>query len=334
MNAATVMAVLQCQLEDVNANLKCIDNGEGLNDEALAFVAMKEELEKKVTLLQDHRAAVTMAGEEQASGRFVARIVNEEAIAVQDHEVARSLAGMTITPTARTDIGQLEDDVASVGDADDSEQITEDAFFDAAEIISSLGVWSECGDRQDDGESSSTSKAKDKEPAVPRITCVACSEPNLHFDVVELHCQPEPHTYCRGCILEVFERSIKDASFFPPRCCRITIPLEAVKDFLTIEFQSRFKEKSVELTTPNPLYCSNAACSEFIKSDSIKDDVGHCAACDQKTCSSCNQAAHEGLCPEDSNVKVLLQVAAKKSWQSCYKCKNMVELTIGCNHIT
>lgn len=39
-------------------------------------------------------------------------------------------------------------------------------------------------------------------------------------------------------------------------------------------------------------------------------------------------------CPEDMEMEDLLNAAAEKKWQRCYSCRRMVELTIGCNHIS
>ncbi|RYN84833.1 hypothetical protein AA0120_g9220 [Alternaria tenuissima] len=56
--------------------------------------------------------------------------------------------------------------------------------------------------------------------------------------------------------------------------------------------------------------------------------------CAQKTCVTCKNERHDGLCPEDKDVKKLMGVAKAKRWQTCQKCKEMVELERGCFHIT
>ncbi|KAF2847617.1 hypothetical protein T440DRAFT_456062 [Plenodomus tracheiphilus IPT5] len=175
--------------------------------------------------------------------------------------------------------------------------------------------------------------------AVTRRMCSSCLEIHSRYDMLELPCKGdndfEPHAYCRECLRGLFESSVTDPSHFPPRCCSKIIPLFGCMPFLPATLVARFVSRREELETPNRTYCSDAKCSKWIRSADIKVDVAKCAHCAQETCALCKGKAHTGsLCPEDQNVKELLNVARQKRWQTCPNCKEMVELEQGCYHIT
>lgn len=46
------------------------------------------------------------------------------------------------------------------------------------------------------------------------------------------------------------------------------------------------------------------------------------------------QAHKDEPCPEDAELKDVMNLAKKEGWQICYQCNNMVELNFGCNHMT
>lgn len=49
---------------------------------------------------------------------------------------------------------------------------------------------------------------------------------------------------------------------------------------------------------------------------------------------NCKARAHTGDCLNDPATRKLIAVAQENGWQRCYSCWRMVELEIGCNHIT
>ncbi|KAJ4296311.1 hypothetical protein N0V90_006356 [Kalmusia sp. IMI 367209] len=103
--------------------------------------------------------------------------------------------------------------------------------------------------------------------------------------------------------------------------------------FLPEDLLTRFQEKKEELETPDRIYCSNVECAKWIKPKNIEADVATCSACAQTTCATCKAKHHDGLCPDDENVTALLALAKEKQWNTCPKCKNMVELNTGCYHM-
>lgn len=177
--------------------------------------------------------------------------------------------------------------------------------------------------------------------SIPRgmaTKCASCFEWYSIFEVLKLSCKrkddTEFHAYCKACLEGLFDASISDSSLFPPRCCANIIPLFLCKPFIRPETAQRYIEKKEELDTPDPIYCSNPDCAKWIRPTHIQAGIATCQKCEQKTCTTCKTKQHQGLCPEDTGVKKLLGFAEQKKWKTCPKCKNMVELSRGCYHIT
>jgi E3 ubiquitin-protein ligase RNF144 len=153
-------------------------------------------------------------------------------------------------------------------------------------------------------------------------------------NTLTLRCNPEAHTYCRSCLIDLFTSTINNTALFLPRCCKLPIPLDTCRALLPKALIKKFDLKVGELATPNTIYCFNAECSEFIRPIDIKADGATCSFCAQKTCVFCKCKKHPGLCPSDPHVQLLMDTAKRSRWQQCTKCKNMVELSSGCFHMT
>ncbi|KAH6691802.1 hypothetical protein BKA61DRAFT_647902 [Leptodontidium sp. MPI-SDFR-AT-0119] len=152
--------------------------------------------------------------------------------------------------------------------------------------------------------------------------CIACQEQ------VQLS-----HTALVPC--DLFRASATDDSLFPPRCCHQPIPTTgAVRILLTSTLIQQYKLKKVEFDTPDRTYCSNPLCAAFIQEENIFDEEASCPGCKSVTCTLCKAASHEGDCPADTALQQVLQTAADCGWQRCFSCRRLVELDIGCNHIT
>jgi len=171
-----------------------------------------------------------------------------------------------------------------------------------------------------------------------KTTCSSCLDEHPNHDILQLPCKDEgdgeKHAYCRDCLQRLFESSVTDPSHFPPRCCSKIIPLFSCTPFLPQPLITRFVARREELETVDRTYCSDTKCSKWVRPENIEAKVANCPACGQKTCATCKGKHHEGLCPEDKDVKELLNVAKQKRWQTCPNCKEMVELEQGCYHIT
>ncbi|ORY10069.1 hypothetical protein BCR34DRAFT_439487, partial [Clohesyomyces aquaticus] len=166
--------------------------------------------------------------------------------------------------------------------------------------------------------------------------CVACGDVVPEQDTLTLACKPDPHVYCHMCLCELFTASLFDTELFPPRCCKIPIPLDTCRAILPKHMIKDFDLKVEEMATPNPTYCFQPSCANFIRPRDVDTGkgVGVCVFCASRTCVTCKGKEHNGLCPEDPHVKLLLDVAKRSLWQQCKSCKNMVELTHGCFHMS
>lgn len=160
--------------------------------------------------------------------------------------------------------------------------------------------------------------------------CITCMD---EFPACHLITAPCGDRYCKTCIGQLFNFATKDESLFPPRCCRQPIPLETATPMLTGAQVQSFLEKRVEFDTPNRTYCHNTTCGAFVAPDNISGEIAVCT-CGAWTCIVCRSAAHEDECPEDPAYASLMAFAAAQRYQTCQQCKRLVELSIGCNHMT
>ena len=163
------------------------------------------------------------------------------------------------------------------------------------------------------------------------VNCAACGDGKAEQDVILATCGDQ---YCQRCTRTLFDLATTDESLYPPRCCREPIPLADVRHFLGEELVTKFERKAVEFNTHDRTYCYDAECSAFILPPNIDGDKATCAECYKVTCKICKSAAHENDCPEDPAREGLMSAAAAAGWQQCYRCKRLVELEVGCNHMT
>lgn len=223
---------------------------------------------------------------------------------------------MVRQPGAVARVRGLLDDTASV--VSDSSDVS---FTSAAESTASVAELAHAINHDDTGDKN----------LMRKVECVTCTERNAYVDTLELECN---HAYCQECLVQWFKDATVDTSLFPPRCCRAPVALEVARHLLDAETALTFEEKAEELNTPNPTFCSKPDCSKFLKPARISYNIGLCAICGTQTCTMCKGGAHTGVCPEDTAAQAVLEVARENKWQRCYNCRNLVELGIGCNHMT
>ena len=92
--------------------------------------------------------------------------------------------------------------------------------------------------------------------------------------------------------------------------------------------------KAVEFGSLIRTYCYDTGCGDFITPQDINGDKATCARCTKITCTICKSAAHEDDCPDDPALVSLMEAATAAGYQQCRQCKRMIELFMGCNHIT
>jgi len=145
--------------------------------------------------------------------------------------------------------------------------------------------------------------------------------------MIQLACN---HHSCKPCLQLYFQEAMTDESIFPPKCCKEPIPPSLVLDATAIQM---FREREVEVSAISRLYCADPSCAKFINPQNIESQVGTCP-CGHNTCLRCRRSQHGGECQPDLDLDAVLQIASDDGWRRCRKCNGMIELTIGCNHIT
>lgn len=162
--------------------------------------------------------------------------------------------------------------------------------------------------------------------------CVACDEDKGPFDDFEAPCG---HVFCRHCLGRRFELATTDETMFPPRCCGQEILIEDAHIYLRKNLVRLFEKKKIEFTTLDRIYCPKTDCSSFIPPNRVFDNKAMCPTrgCYTLVCSKCKAELHTGDCAEDPATQELLRFAKEQGWQRCRRCKRVVELSYGCNHI-
>lgn len=135
--------------------------------------------------------------------------------------------------------------------------------------------------------------------------------------------------------------ALHDESLFPPQCCTSQIPKSAIRDALSFSQYRDYHIRVHEFSTPIPerIYCPHRWCGAFIPPRFFPTDITHfeCPTCFRYICRFCKQKIHgrgnKGECPNDEHLNALVEVAEKRGWKRCFKCKAYVELTSGCDHM-
>jgi E3 ubiquitin-protein ligase RNF144 len=283
----------------------------------------------------DAEMAMEPSLEEEATWKLIRTIAEEEKREAEDRELALAMSQTTIQPEVRAKVRTIIAENTALIIMAQPRLLPK---FDGG--TNTTPSSSQSGNNNKSctpGPSSSGSNVKSREQPVRRtIQCEACTSFFFEFDTLTLSCK---HIYCRECVVGIFESSIKDPELFPPRCCRTEIPFDQVdRQFLTQELSERFRKKRLEINTPNPVYCSNRTCSEFVATDYVScswlrcGQKATCQSCNTDTCIDCRGKDHYGDC-EESEHEEILQLAKDKQWQRCPNCKTLVEITHGCNHM-
>jgi hypothetical protein len=300
------LLALQLQLDDVNVLDGTFDpkgkrKAGDVPDNELAVHDFKTQLQAAVQQILDARLAHSFARALVMDANIIHQHTRDEAQATTDRRLARRLAGHTDAETPPTPLSVTTPKAASVA-----------------------------------GPSSSSSSAGDADPISSSASskgsaCVCCGDEALPLELIHALCAD---TYCVDCLKELFIRSTKDESLFPPRCCRQPIPFDRIADHLSNDEAHGFNAASFEFSTPNRTYCADPACGVFILPDNVHGDVATCQTCEKATCAICKQTGHYSDCPEDTNIRTTLALATDNNWRRCGNCHRMVELNLGCNRIT
>ncbi|TFK45347.1 hypothetical protein OE88DRAFT_1225121 [Heliocybe sulcata] len=165
-----------------------------------------------------------------------------------------------------------------------------------------------------------------------KVECTICMTTVFAGEAVTVPCG---HHYDFDCLVELFKQAIKDESLMPARCCKKHIPLDLAEPHLTEEQVTEYRAKEVEHSTPNRLYCPQAACSAFLGAADKSRGIVTCFKCRVRVCSECKNLEHPyGTCRPNSGDETLLEIARQEGYQRCPTCRRFTELAHGCYHMT
>ncbi|KAG8423170.1 hypothetical protein J3458_000086 [Metarhizium acridum] len=309
---ASLDLIIELQLQDAQNLIKGKHKAGETPDGELAAELFKLELESLASFHVDQAMSRSIAHAAVTDGEVIRSLVAEEQQAERDRELAINGEASTHGPGTAAPDTAIEDDMVKKLVA---LYVGEDGRSGTAAASSSKRA-----------ARPSTSTA-----AIEKRRCVACMTDVPYFETVRCPCT---HEYCRACIADLFQSAINDESLFPPRCCSQPIPLGLNQIFLPARLAGQYRAKELEYSTKNRTYCHRATCSTFIPAPFIRGEIATCIKCQSKTCTICKGSSHDGDCPEDVATMDLLNVAAQNGWQRCYSCRRMVDLEVGCNHIT
>ncbi len=301
-------------------------------DQEVVLRLMLDELQNAETFAADRKMCRSIQRAIQADADILVRSREEERMAQEDRNLSLALGeGAAIAlPTSRAttvvDGGEAEDDeflerlsciyVTGVGDTGD-----DDVFHNDDETIAGALP-----------ESSAWALSRPSRVRREGRECDACGDEKR---VAELAGTPCGRGYCRQCLTHLFRAAMVDESLFPPRCCRQPIPFDASRFFLDADVVRQFPGKALEFCTQKRTYCHNQRCGVFVPPSQYVDSVAVCQGCGMRTCITCKAASHgRGDCPDDSELQQVIQLAKDQGWQRCQTCLSMVELNVGCNHMT
>ncbi len=324
----TATLILQLQSRDIE-ELMSVNKGKSrdgdVSDADLAVATYQQELQTMNVILADRCMGRSLTRAVVSDAALLNESLAEENAAARDRVLAHSLAQVSGPPVA-------PEQTTAAYDLDDGYLARLAAIYGSG--------WNNDSDALEDNvssgdpaaaESSASATSRKRTPSTTHRHCIACDLTKPLFDVCRTPCG---HFYCQECIQTIFELSATDETLFPPRCCRETIPLQSVKIYLSSAVVQTFEEKSIAFKTSNRTYCSLPACSSFIAADKINGERAMCGKCGTQTCAICKKIAHDGDCPQDIATQQVLETAREHGWQKCYSCGRLVELDVGCNHIT
>ncbi|KAI0768475.1 hypothetical protein BD413DRAFT_479286 [Trametes elegans] len=162
-------------------------------------------------------------------------------------------------------------------------------------------------------------------------SCVICRD-GIEGPVIHAPCGDK---YDVGCLLDLYRAAMVDESLFPPACCRKPFNFDDIRIYLDGNLTKLVERKTIEFGTEDRVYCHQPTCSAFLGAATASAANLLCMACWKYTCAHCKKAAHalsiRCATTEDAAVVAL---AEKEGWKRCPGCGHLVELSIGCYHMT
>lgn len=341
MDDASADLILRLQIQDIQ-RLQQEQKGKQragvMTNTEQVLTLQREEMELALSVLQDRRFCRSIATDVGLDAALLDSMDAEETQAHEDRRLAQRFSSRTGPAAApyQSALKPLTDECldrfSSLNAAsDDSGEVsgcTRRVGMLIRYLIGSVLGYADA----DAGEGSYryfNMRARDENTR--QEECIVCAESKPYLETVPLACQ---HIYCQDCLRKLFDDATIDETLYPPRCCRAPINPETVRGILGPDLCNKFEAKAVEWETSNRVYCPIPTCSTFIPPPVGTNHVAKtsCPVCTQEVCTACKREWHGGE-PCKGDDEMLLQLTNAAGFQRC-ACGHVVELTIGCNHMT
>ncbi|KAL9577196.1 MAG: hypothetical protein Q9212_006520, partial [Teloschistes hypoglaucus] len=167
--------------------------------------------------------------------------------------------------------------------------------------------------------------------------CTSCFDDIPSEEAIAVPCR---HKYCASCFSQLVATALQNEDHFPPKCCLQEVPRGIIRKYLPRNELSSFDNKALEYSVAigSRYYCARPECAKWIdtKKTRIRDGALVCPHCNNSMCTICRGPEHPAGqdCPQDFGLDATLQQAERAGWRRCYNCRALVELDMGCRHIT
>ncbi|KAF8063958.1 hypothetical protein FPV67DRAFT_1628838 [Lyophyllum atratum] len=266
----------------------------------------------------DHRAAVALSnGEALPPPSNAQRLVEDPAFFQLSEPWVAFLRQSILDPNLEEHSGDTSATKADEGSVDDLSVRME-------RLVISLGSKGKVGSVQ------TVLKSRPQK----RAQCISCGDLVRGSAYLKGPCD---HDYCPACVADLVDACCRDESLYPPRCCNQPFPNEALAQFLKPMLLATYTAKRMELDVPaaNRIFCPVPTCSTFLGSSENAQDHVQCNKCNTFVCPQCRQPSHfDENCSENQATLAVRELALAEHWQTCPGCRAIVELQMGCYHIT
>jgi hypothetical protein len=314
-----ILQLLLDDLDDLENRQKGKQAAGKGTDLELAIACLREDIRATQISIDDEILAISTSTAIATDQKILASFQHEERLATHDHQIALALRNGTSTSNHISNSSPVNEGT-SPDDNDDAVSIV------MGDLMSRVAL---SDDASNNGEGSSRMPSS-------RITTIMreCASCFTKVNTIIFN-GPCGHEFCRDCTRQMFLGAIKDEELYPPRCCGNVVQPGIALRVLNYEELKDFSERALEWTAKDRLYCADPTCSKFIPPFAIQHEHGTCPECRQQTHVLCRSLAHPRVdCPLDETLHSVLEMADAENWKRCFNCQTMVELHIGCNHMT
>ncbi|KAJ5382351.1 hypothetical protein N7517_000262 [Penicillium concentricum] len=318
-NKRMILQLLLEDLDDLESRQKGKQTAGKETDLELAIACLRENIRTTQISINDEILALSTSTAIATDQKILASLQHEERIANQDRQFALDLSNGTST----------SNDISNSSTVHESTSLDDDD--DAVSIVMGdlMGRMTMSDSASNNGEGSS--RIHPSRTTSIMKECASCYT-NVETIIFKGPCG---HEFCRDCTKQMFLGAIKDEELYPPRCCGNVVPPGVALRVLDYEELRNFGERALEWTAKDRLYCAEPTCSKFIPPFAIQHEHGTCPECHRQTHVPCRSLAHPRVdCPMDDPLRTVLEIADAEKWKRCFNCRTMVELHLGCNHMT